>query len=227
MRPKDDQIMSSFHQRTAMPERDSAPAAQLRQPGADTLAAGAPADSPRLSRQGARVAQLAEWAAASAGTGALQLRCRKCEQEDRGAPASLASAPVQRVECQTSNRGGEQLHDYVVNHMAAAKGWGKEYQVRQGGPLAPYGYADLVTPAATRVYEVKSTGVGAAQAALEAAQYAAWITTRCPQNAQVGTWTGYEQFDMGELGQACIRGHGGGAITYLRDLTGAACNTLL
>ena len=167
---------------------------------------------------------------ASSGS-TLQRKCRDCDEENKngkgGSPAQLrTSGTVVQRECNTTNRGGDQLHDYVVNHMVDAKGWGKEYQVRQGGPAAALAYADLVTPAATRVYEVKSTGVGAAVAAAEAAQYAGWMTTRC-QNTQVGTWAGYEHFDMGDLGQACIRGHGNGGITYLRDETGANCNTLL
>jgi hypothetical protein len=163
----------------------------------------------------------------AASSGTAQLKCKDCEDESKKGSQDTGRKTIQRVECNTTNRGGEQLHDYVVNHMVAVKGWGKEYQVRQGGPAAAYGYADLVTPAATRVYEVKSDGVGAAQAALEAQNYAGYITNRCPQNCQVGTWNGREEFDMGDLGKACIKGHGNGGITYLRDDTGAACNTLI
>jgi hypothetical protein len=152
-----------------------------------------------------------------------QRKCVACEQED--ADRLKAASAIQRVVCNPTNRGGQQVHDFVVNHLADDKGWSKEYHVKDGNNSNRY--ADLVTPQATRVYEVKSTGVGAATAQQEATLYAGWINNTCNINAQPGTWGGRSEIDAGELGTICIKGHGAGGVTYELDNTGTPCNQVI
>jgi|GEM_PF-3167030 len=163
-----------------------------------------------------------------------QLKCVNCEEDEKKSSrpvqkktfSSASKHPIQKADCNPTNRGGETLHDYVVRHLENTRGWDKEYQCRDGG--GGVRYADLVTAGRGNVYEVKSQAQGAAVAQAEAALYAGWISNTCPENPARGGWTGRADFDMGDLGTACVKGHGQGGITYDRSPPGgAACNVLI